>query len=77
MNLAFQGYPEELLHRQIPVEQQEDKDTVELNHTHCVLFDSGRLNEYLSDSHRDHFVMVACNDSGPACMYFGPFLAAY
>jgi hypothetical protein len=34
------------------------------------------LNEYLSDSHRDKFVMVACNDSGPTCMYFNHFIIA-
>ncbi len=39
---------------------QEDKVAIEPNHTHCILFDGGQLNEYLSDSQRNQFVDEAC-----------------
>jgi len=52
-----------LYQRQIPDDVQEDKETIEENHTHCILFDSGRLNEYLSDSHRDKFVTEVCKNT--------------
>ncbi|CAM4808551.1 unnamed protein product [Rotaria magnacalcarata] len=45
--------------RQIPENIQEDKETIELNHTHCILFDSGRLNEYYSDLQRHQFIIEA------------------
>ncbi|CAF0730867.1 unnamed protein product [Adineta steineri] len=59
---ASQGSPRPLCQRQIPESAQENKETIELNHTHCILFDSGRLNEYLSDSQRHQFVTEACED---------------
>ncbi|CAF1369818.1 unnamed protein product [Rotaria sp. Silwood1] len=49
--------------RQIPDNAQEYNETIERNHTHCILFDSGRLNEYLSDSQRHRFVIEACKDT--------------
>ncbi|CAF1019434.1 unnamed protein product [Rotaria sordida] len=65
-----------LCERQIPENTQEDKATIEPNHTHCILFDSGRLNEYLSDSQRDLFVTEACKDkdNNHTCMYLKTFL---
>ena len=78
INLISQGYLKELLYRQIPNEQEEEhKGTIELNHSHCILFDGGRLNERLSNLHRDKFVVAACHDSGPTCMYFNHFLIKY
>ena len=58
--------------RQIPENGEENKDTIELNHTHCILFDSGVLDEYLADSQRDRFVIEACKESadGHTCMHF-------
>lgn len=57
--------------REICDDAQEDKEVIERNHTHCILFDSGRLNEHLSDSQRDQFVAVACKNknSEHICMY--------
>ncbi|UJR11905.1 hypothetical protein I4U23_016083 [Adineta vaga] len=60
-------YPEELLLRQIPFEKEEDENRIEENHTHCILFDDGRLNGHLTDLHRDKFIVAACNDSGSTC----------
>lgn len=45
------------------------EDKVEVNHTHCILFDNGRLNERLGDLQRDKFVTAVCNDIGPTCTY--------
>ncbi len=66
-----QGIPPPLCEPQIPEKIQTYKETIERNHTHCILFDSGRLNEYLSDSQRDRFVTEACKDTddGDTCMY--------
>ncbi|CAF1015057.1 unnamed protein product [Rotaria sp. Silwood1] len=59
---ASSGLPSPLCERQIPDNAEEYKETIEKNHTHCILFDSGRLYEYLSDSQRHQFVMEACKD---------------
>ncbi|CAF3430705.1 unnamed protein product [Rotaria sp. Silwood1] len=56
-------FPTSLCQRQIPDDAQEYKETIERNHTHCILFDGGKLNEYLSDAHRDKFVIAACKDT--------------
>ncbi len=71
--------PPPLRERQIPESVQEDKETIEPNHTHCILFDSGRLNEYLSDSQRKQFVTEACKvkDNDHTCMYFSSFSLYY
>lgn len=66
----LQGYPEKLLHRQIPVEEEDIEDAIELNHTHCILFDNGQLNERLSDFHRNRLLTTAYNDMGPTCTYY-------
>ncbi|UJR29010.1 hypothetical protein I4U23_010228 [Adineta vaga] len=62
LKTASNGSPRPLCQRQIPENVQEDKETIEPNHTHCILFDSGRLNEYLSDSQRHQFITEACRD---------------
>ncbi|CAF3900565.1 unnamed protein product [Rotaria sp. Silwood2] len=49
--------------RQIPKDVGEDREAIERNHTHCILFDSGKLHDYLSDSQRHHFVTEACKDT--------------
>ncbi|CAF3953944.1 unnamed protein product, partial [Rotaria magnacalcarata] len=58
------GNPPPLCERQIPAKIEEDRETIELNHTHCILFDSGKLYDYLSDSQRNQFVIEACKDTG-------------
>ncbi|CAF4173280.1 unnamed protein product [Rotaria sp. Silwood2] len=66
---ASNGFPKPLCERQIPDNVQEYKETIERNHTHCILFDSGRLNEYLTDTQRDQFVTEACKhkDNDHSC----------
>ncbi|CAF3987348.1 unnamed protein product, partial [Rotaria sp. Silwood2] len=49
--------------RQIPKDVGEDREAIERNHTHCILFDSGKLHDYLSDSQRHQFVTEACKDT--------------
>jgi hypothetical protein len=62
------GSSDEPCKRQIPENVQEDKETLDPHHTHCVLFDSGSLNEYLSDSQRNNFVKEVCADKdGHTC----------
>ncbi|CAF2850895.1 unnamed protein product [Rotaria sp. Silwood2] len=51
-----------LCERQTPENVQDDKASIEKNHTHCILFDGGTLNDYLSDSHRHKFVTEACRN---------------
>ncbi|CAF1060452.1 unnamed protein product [Rotaria sordida] len=58
------GNPPPLCERQIPGNVGEDRETIERNHTHCLLFDSGKLYDYLSDSQRHQFVTEACKDTG-------------
>ncbi|CAF4359628.1 unnamed protein product, partial [Rotaria sordida] len=55
-------YPEGLLHQQIPDNYQDDGITIKQNHTHYILFDSGRLHEYLGDAQRDMLVKEACKN---------------
>ncbi|CAF1359602.1 unnamed protein product, partial [Rotaria sp. Silwood1] len=65
------GFPTPLCKQQIPDNTQEYKETIERNHTHCTLFDSGRLNEYLGDSQRHEFVIEACKDTDNDHICFG------
>ncbi|CAF1149147.1 unnamed protein product [Rotaria sordida] len=60
LKYSTKDYQRDLLYRQIPDHLEEDKETIEKNHTHCILFDSGQLNEYLDDSHRHKLVTHAC-----------------
>ena len=55
--------------RQIPKDAQEDKESIEKNHTYCILFDGGQLNEYLSDTQRHNFVKAAWpkHEDDPRC----------
>lgn len=54
--------------RQLPDDATDDKETLDPHHTHCILFDSGKLDEYLSDSPRSNFVKYICEDQhGDAC----------
>ncbi|CAF4886108.1 unnamed protein product, partial [Rotaria sp. Silwood1] len=46
---------------------EEDKETIEKNHTHCILFDGGQLNTYLDDSHRHKLVTHACAQQDHTC----------
>ncbi|CAF4189794.1 unnamed protein product, partial [Rotaria sordida] len=62
LKTASSGNPRPLCERQIPENIQENKETIEKNHTHCILFDGGILNEYLSDSQRNQFVTEACRN---------------
>ncbi|CAF3607813.1 unnamed protein product [Rotaria socialis] len=54
--------------RQLPENAKDNRETVDRHHTHCVLFDSGKLNEYLGDGQRSNFVKHICDDkNGDAC----------
>ncbi|UJR07511.1 hypothetical protein I4U23_011800 [Adineta vaga] len=62
------SYPRESIYRQIPDSIQEDKETMERNHTHCILFDDARLYGYLADGHRHSLVTHACkNEDNHTC----------
>ena len=63
----MQGYPKEAIYRQIPDTIQEDKETIESNHTHCILFDDGRLDGYLADRERNELVTHASNQTNHTC----------
>ncbi|CAF1014905.1 unnamed protein product [Adineta ricciae] len=65
------NYPKEALNRQIPDTIQEDKETIESNHTHCILFDDGRLNGYLADHERNELVTHASNQTNHTCLFKG------
>ncbi|CAF1242408.1 unnamed protein product [Adineta steineri] len=60
-------YPREYLHRQISDNIQEDKETMEKNHTHCILFDDGQLSGYLGDVQRHGLVVYACQQEKHTC----------
>jgi hypothetical protein len=62
------SYPKHLIHPQIPNHVHEEKETIEKNHTHCILFHNGGLNEYLGDSQRHRLVTQACEDKDHPCM---------
>ncbi|CAM4822172.1 unnamed protein product [Rotaria magnacalcarata] len=54
--------------RQLPENAEDNGETIDPHHTHCVLFDSGKLNEYLGDGQRSNFVKHICDDkNGDAC----------
>ncbi|CAF1018227.1 unnamed protein product [Rotaria sordida] len=63
------GASDEACKRQIRDDVQEDKETLDPHHTHCILFDSGNLNEYLSDSQRSSFVQYVCDDKNSHACY--------
>jgi len=46
---------------------EDNKDMLEKNHTHCILFDNGQSNGYLEDSKRSDFVKVACGKKKCKC----------
>ncbi|CAF0977303.1 unnamed protein product [Adineta steineri] len=56
------GYPIELRHRQISDNDDDTDETIERNHTHCILFDDGKLGGYLDDKHRSDLVKYAMKD---------------
>ncbi|CAF1016322.1 unnamed protein product [Adineta steineri] len=60
-------YRREFLHRQISDNTQEDKETIEKNHTHCILFDDGQLSGYLGDTQRHQLVTHACQQANHTC----------
>ncbi|CAF3880150.1 unnamed protein product [Rotaria sp. Silwood2] len=61
------GYPRDLLYRQISDNVEENQETIEKNHTHCILFDDGRLNTHLDDSRRHNLLTIACEDKTYTC----------
>ncbi|CAF1110282.1 unnamed protein product [Rotaria sordida] len=63
------GASDEACKRQIRDDVQEDKETLDPHHTHSILFDSGNLNEYLSDSQRSSFVQYVCDDKNSHACY--------
>ncbi|CAF1102784.1 unnamed protein product [Adineta steineri] len=60
-------YPREILYRQISDNIQENKETIEQNHTHCILFDDGQLSGYLGDGQRHGLVVYACQQTNHTC----------
>ncbi|CAF3888305.1 unnamed protein product [Adineta steineri] len=56
------GYPIELRRRQISDNDDDTDETIERNHTHCILFDDGKLGGYLDDKHRSDLVKYAMKD---------------
>ncbi|CAF1157707.1 unnamed protein product [Rotaria sp. Silwood1] len=56
------GSSDEASKWQIRDDVQEDKETLDPHHTHCILFDSGSLSGYLSDFQRSSFVQHVCDD---------------
>ncbi|CAF1188689.1 unnamed protein product [Adineta ricciae] len=62
---ATDGYPEQLLRQQIPSRNQKNENRIEDRHSHCILFDDGRLIGHSSDANRDAFISAICND--PTC----------
>ncbi|CAF0929325.1 unnamed protein product [Adineta steineri] len=61
------GYPLELRRRQISDNDADTDETIERNHTHCILFDDGKLSGYLSDEQRRDLVKEACEDKYHKC----------
>ncbi|UJR20641.1 hypothetical protein I4U23_023766 [Adineta vaga] len=64
---ASEKYPSSLHVRQIPDAVKENNETIEKNHTHCLLFDNGNLYDYLGDDQRNDLVDVACKDKDQTC----------
>ncbi|CAF4188401.1 unnamed protein product, partial [Adineta steineri] len=56
LKYTTKGYPRELRRRQISDKDEDTDETIERNHTHCILFDDGKLGGYLDDRHRNHLV---------------------
>jgi hypothetical protein len=48
---------------------EDNKNMLEVNHTHCILFDNGRMFDYLSDRQRSEFVTLACSDAHNLCKF--------
>ncbi|CAF1153400.1 unnamed protein product [Adineta steineri] len=61
------GYSPTLCRWQISDDDADTDVTIEKNHTHCILFDDGRLSGYLSDGQRDALVKEACEDKEHKC----------
>ncbi|CAF1003931.1 unnamed protein product [Adineta steineri] len=60
-------YPRVSCHRQISDNEDDTDETIEKNHTHCILFDDGKLSGYLNDGQRDALVKEACDDKDHKC----------
>jgi hypothetical protein len=48
---------------------EDSKNMLEENHTHCILFDNGRMNDYLNDRQRSELVRIACRDEENPCKF--------
>ncbi|CAF3003367.1 unnamed protein product, partial [Rotaria sp. Silwood2] len=55
-------YPKNEIYRQTPDNVQEHYETIQKNHTHCILFDDEKFNTHNGDSHRHNLVLTACKD---------------
>ncbi|CAF1002638.1 unnamed protein product [Adineta steineri] len=62
MKHTTKDYPRLLCHRQISDNDGDTDETIERNHTHCILFDDGKLGGYLNDEHRSALVGHAMKD---------------
>ncbi|CAF3716629.1 unnamed protein product [Adineta steineri] len=56
------GYPPELWRRAISHGNDDTDETIARNHTHCILFDDGKLSGYLNDEQRSALVKHAMED---------------
>ncbi|CAF3957560.1 unnamed protein product, partial [Adineta steineri] len=57
-----EDYGLELFSRRISNDDNDTDETIERNHTHCILFDDGKLGSYLNDGQRSDLVKHAMND---------------
>ncbi|CAF4145083.1 unnamed protein product [Adineta steineri] len=55
-------YPRRLCNQQISDDDNDTDETIERNHTHCILFDDGELSGYLNDEQRSALVEHAMED---------------
>ncbi|CAF1034271.1 unnamed protein product [Adineta steineri] len=66
-NANKNGYELNLFFRRIYDDGDDTDETIERNHTHCILFDDGKIGDYLNDGQRDALVKEACEDEDHEC----------
>ncbi|CAF1197338.1 unnamed protein product [Adineta steineri] len=64
-------YGLKLFSRRIPDDDDDTDETIERNHTHCILFDDGKLGSYLSDEQRSALVEHAMEDKNDKDKCYG------
>ncbi|CAF1299340.1 unnamed protein product [Adineta steineri] len=66
-NANKKDYELNLFFRRIYDDGDDTDETIERNHTHCILFDDGKIGDYLNDGQRDALVKEACEDEDHEC----------